>query len=113
MTNEMAASKLTVKELEHLLSADSPKLFNPGSGLAIEEVWHCGCRIRKRFHPRSPRSGGTLSGPTMMALADFAMYVAGLGSIGWVPDAVSKRGKSRGAQAVAQRCLMIAGRYGS
>jgi len=86
---EMAAPKLSVKELERLLSADSPKLFNPQSGLAIEAVWHGGCRVRRHFDPRSVRSGGTLSGPTLMALADFAMYVAVLGSIGWVPAAVT------------------------
>jgi uncharacterized protein (TIGR00369 family) len=86
---EMAPPKLTIKELERLLSADSPKLFNPQSGLAIEAVWHGGCRVRRHFDPRSVRSGGTLSGPTMMMLADFAMYVAVLGSIGWVPEAVT------------------------
>jgi uncharacterized protein (TIGR00369 family) len=86
---EMAAPKLTVKELEDLLSADSPKLFNPQSGLTIEAVWRGGCRVRRHFDSRSLRSGGTLSGPTMMALADFAMYVAVLGSIGWVPAAVT------------------------
>ncbi len=86
---EMAAPKLTVKELEGLLSADSPKLFNPQTGLAIEEVWQGGCRVRKRFDPRTLRSGGTVSGPTMMALADFAMYVAVLASVGWVPHAVT------------------------
>jgi len=86
---QMAPPKLTVKELERLLSADSPKLFNPQSGLAIEAVWHGGCRVRRHFDPRSVRSGGTLSGPTMMMLADLAMYVAVLGSIGCVPAAVT------------------------
>jgi len=86
---DMAAPKLSVKELERLLSADSPKLFNPQSGLAIEAVWHGGSRVRRHFDPRSVRSGGTLSGPTLMALTDFAMYVAILGSIGWVPAAVT------------------------
>jgi hypothetical protein len=32
---QMAPPKLSVKELERLLSVDSPKLFNPQSGLAI------------------------------------------------------------------------------
>jgi uncharacterized protein (TIGR00369 family) len=86
---EMAASKLTVKQLERLLSADSPKLFNAQSGLTIEAVWHGGSRVRRHFDSHSVRSGGTLSGPTMMAMADFAVYVAVLGSIGWVPEAVT------------------------
>jgi uncharacterized protein (TIGR00369 family) len=37
----------------------------------------------------SVRPGGTISGPTMMALADFAMYVAVLAAIGPVPLAVT------------------------
>lgn len=41
------------------------------------------------FHPRSLRPGGTLSGPTMMALADFGIYVAILATVGWVPAAVT------------------------
>ena len=35
------------------------------------------------------RPGGTVSGPTMMALADVALYVALLGEIGIVPLAVT------------------------
>jgi uncharacterized protein (TIGR00369 family) len=35
------------------------------------------------------RPGGTVSGPIMMALADFTLYVAVLSAIGWVPLAVT------------------------
>jgi uncharacterized protein (TIGR00369 family) len=35
------------------------------------------------------RPGGTISGPTMMALADFTMYVAVLAAAGPVPLAVT------------------------
>jgi len=87
--HETAAPKLTVKELERLLSAEFPEMFNPDSGFAIEAVWSRGCRVRKHYHPQSLRPGGTLSGPTMAALADFAMYVAILATIGWVPLAVT------------------------
>lgn len=86
---EMAAPKLTVKELERLLSAEFPEMFNAQSGFVVEEVWHGGCRVRKHFDPESLRPGGTISGTTMMTLADFAMYVAVLASIGWVPLAVT------------------------
>src|SRR5262249_54970911 len=41
------------------------------------------------FRQVSVRPGGTISGPTMMALADFAMYVAVLAAIGPVPLAVT------------------------
>ncbi len=82
---DMAAPKLSVKELERLLGAEFPEMFNPQSGYVIEEVWHGGCRIRKHFAAHSLRPGGTIAGTTMMALADFAIYVAILATIGWVP----------------------------
>jgi len=85
----MATAQLSVKELERLLVAEFPQMFQPDGGYVIEEAWHGGCRVRRRFADRSLRPGGTLSGATMMELADFAMYVAILGSIGWVPLAVT------------------------
>ncbi len=86
---DMAPPKLTVKELERLLSAEFPQMFNPQSGYGIEEVWYGGSRVRKHFNPRSLRPGGTIAGTTMMTLADFAPYVAILATIGWVPLAVT------------------------
>lgn len=85
----MAAPKLSVKELERLLRAEFPEMFNVQSGYVIEEVWHGGCRVRKRFDAQSLRPGGTIAGTTMMTLADFAIYVAILGTIGWVPLTVT------------------------
>src|SRR5262249_59395905 len=55
----------------------------------IEEFWRGGCRLRQRYDKRALRPGGTLSGATMMALGDFAMYLAVLSAIGWVPLAVT------------------------
>jgi uncharacterized protein (TIGR00369 family) len=86
---DMAATKLSVKELEGLLGAEFPEMFNTRSGYAIEAVWHGGCRVRKQFDAQSLRPGGTIAGTTMMALADFATYVAILGTIGWVPLTVT------------------------
>ena len=83
--NDMAPAKLTIKELDRRLRAEFPEMFHARSGYVLEELWHGGCRVRKRFHPRSLRPGGTLSGPTMMALADFGIYVAILATVGWVP----------------------------
>jgi uncharacterized protein (TIGR00369 family) len=86
---EMAAPKLSVKELEGLLSPEFPGMFNREDGYAIEKVWFGGSRIRKHFNPRSLRPGGTIAGTTLMTLADFAPYVAILASIGWIPLAVT------------------------
>jgi uncharacterized protein (TIGR00369 family) len=80
---------LSVAELEQFLRAEFPQVFNPHSGLSIEDAWHGGARIRQAYRDAFIRPGGTISGPTMMALADFAMYVAVLASIGPVPLAVT------------------------
>ena len=80
---------MTVAELERFLAAEFAQTFNPESGLSIESVWDGGCRVRQAFRAVSLRPGGTISGPTMMALADFAMYVAVLAAIGPVPLAVT------------------------
>jgi uncharacterized protein (TIGR00369 family) len=80
---------MTVGELERFLAAEFPQGVNPESGLSIEAVWDGGCRVRQAFRELHVRPGGTISGPTMMALADFAMYVAVLCAIGPVPLAVT------------------------
>jgi uncharacterized protein (TIGR00369 family) len=86
---EMAAPKLTRKKLEALLSAEFPEMFNSESGYVLEGLWQGGCCLRRHFHSKSLRPGGTVSGPIIMALADVAMYVAVLSAIGWVPLAVT------------------------
>jgi uncharacterized protein (TIGR00369 family) len=77
------------EELERFLAAEFPQTCNSESGLSIEAVWERGCRVRQAFRASSLRPGGTISGPAMMALADFAMYVAVLAAIGPVPLAVT------------------------
>jgi len=76
-------------ELERFLRNEFPQVFKAGSGLSIEEIWHGGAQVRQAYREDFIRPGGTISGPTMMALADFAMYVAVLSSIGVVPLAVT------------------------
>lgn len=80
---------MTVDELERFLAAEFPQVFYPDNGLAIEAVWEGGCRVRQAFRKDTIRPGGTISGPTMMALADFAMYVAVLAAVGPMPLAVT------------------------
>ena len=80
---------MTIPELERFLAAEFPQAFYPDSGLSIEALWDGGCRVRQAFREVSLRPGGTISGPTMMALADVAMYVAVLAAIGPVPLAVT------------------------
>jgi uncharacterized protein (TIGR00369 family) len=80
---------MTISELERFLLAEFPQGYNPQSGLTIEAAWERGCTVRQAFRAASLRPGGTISGPTMMALADFAMFVAVLSAIGPVPLAVT------------------------
>jgi uncharacterized protein (TIGR00369 family) len=80
---------LTVAELETFLRAEFPQVFNAESGVSIEDAWHGGARVRQAWREAHIRPGGTISGPTMMALADFAMYVAVLAAIGPVGLAVT------------------------
>ena len=55
----------------------------------IEEVTECGASLLWHVGGTDLRPGGTISGPTMMTLADFALYVAILGEIGIVGLAVT------------------------
>ena len=80
---------LSVAELEEFLRAEFPQVFNAESGVAIEDAWHGGARVRQAWRADFLRPGGTISGPTMMALADFAVYVAVLAAVGWAPLAVT------------------------
>ncbi len=57
----------------------------------IEEVTECGASLVWHVGGTDLRPGGTISGPTMMALADFALYVAILGEIGIVGLAVTTK----------------------
>jgi len=82
-------AKLDVAALDRFLSAEFSQAYHPKSGLMIEEVWQGGAKVRQRYRGGLIRPGGTISGPTMMALADFAMYCAVLASVGPVPLAVT------------------------
>jgi uncharacterized protein (TIGR00369 family) len=85
----MAQPAMTVDELNRFLAAEFPQFFYAQSGLTIEHVRHGGARVRQAYQEAFTRPGGTISGPTMMALADFAMYVSVLASIGPVSLAVT------------------------
>jgi uncharacterized protein (TIGR00369 family) len=62
----------------------------PGKrGAAIEKADGKTVRTRMTYDDGQLRPGGTLSGPTMMALADTTMYALVLSAIGKVPLAVT------------------------
>jgi uncharacterized protein (TIGR00369 family) len=65
------------------------------SGFRVEEVTEEAVICRMHYSPAQLRPGGTLSGPTMMALADAAMYAA-------VMARLSRAGQGQVEMAVTQ-----------
>jgi uncharacterized protein (TIGR00369 family) len=57
--------------------------------ISIEALGKKSAQARFRIGKKHLRPGDTVSGPTLMALADVAMYAALLGEIGLVPLAVT------------------------
>jgi len=79
--------KMTAQELEDFLYSHFPemdeRLFH------VEHVEENAAQVRLRYHHRHLRPGGTISGPSLMSLADTAMYIALLAMIGPVALAVT------------------------
>jgi uncharacterized protein (TIGR00369 family) len=84
----MTNAKMSVPELAAFLHKEFPQAFAAGN-ITIERADGTSCLIRERFHEGMLRPGGTVSGPTLMALADVAMYVVLLSAIGPVGLAVT------------------------
>ena len=85
----MAVPAMDADAIARLLHDVFPQAFYPGCGLSIERVEYGDIRVRRQFDDGHLRPGGTISGPTMMELADFAMYVAVFSAIGPQPLAVT------------------------
>jgi uncharacterized protein (TIGR00369 family) len=84
----MQAIKLSAGELEERLAHDFPQ-GGYGRRVKIEAVGPMIARLRYAANEKNLRPGGTISGPTLMGLADGAVYAAILANIGWVPLAVT------------------------
>ena len=84
----MATAKMSVKDLEAFLLAEFPQAFLSGD-ISIESADGTTCLLRQRYSDQMLRPGGTVSGPTLMALADCAMFVVLLSAIGPVGLAVT------------------------
>jgi uncharacterized protein (TIGR00369 family) len=85
----MAIAKMSVAELQKFLHDEFPQVFFNGGDISIERADGESCLLRQRYSERMLRPGGTVSGPTLMALADCAMYVVLLSAIGPVGLAVT------------------------
>ena len=84
----MAVMKMTVADIRIFLRAEFPQVFS-GDDIAIESADGETCLLRQRYSEAMLRPGGTVSGPTLMAMADFALYVVLLSAIGPVGLAVT------------------------
>lgn len=79
--------RMTVEELEQFLDSHFPDMAQ--RAVSVERVDDNFARVRLRYHDRHLRPGGTIAGPSLMMLADMAMYMALLAMIGPVALAVT------------------------
>ncbi len=81
------APHITVAEFDALCRREAN--FVEQYGFVTERIAWGSARARLPFDEAHIRPGGTISGPAMMALADFTMYALVLGMIGPVKLAVT------------------------
>ncbi len=78
--------QMDIPALEAFVATHFPQL---GSDFVLEEITKEGVVVRLAVSERHLRPGGTVSGPSMFALADVGMYLAILARIGPVALAVT------------------------
>ncbi len=79
--------KITVDEFNALMAKEMPWAVE--AGMVAEDIGPGKATVRLPINNSMLRPGGTVSGPTMMALADATMYAVVLGGIGIVKLAVT------------------------
>lgn len=70
---------MTAEELTAFLARDFPQV---NTEFTVEEVRSMAVRVRLNVREKHLRPGGTVSGPSMFALADVAVYLGVLAMIG-------------------------------
>jgi uncharacterized protein (TIGR00369 family) len=68
--------------IERLIAEQFPQVHLGGRVFFIEQAGHRCARMRMIAHEKNLRPGNTLSGPSMFQLADLALYVAVLATLG-------------------------------
>ncbi len=79
--------RISHAEFDALCAAELP--FAVAAGFRLDELGEGRAVCRAPFRADSIRPGGTIAGPILMGLADFALYAAVLSRIGAVPLAVT------------------------
>ncbi|MDJ0929536.1 PaaI family thioesterase [Breoghania sp.] len=80
---------MTREEVTGFLDREFPEINYDGPAYSVESITDNEVMIRLHAYDRHLRSGGTVSGPTMMALADLTSYVVIFAHIGPVALAVT------------------------
>lgn len=80
---------MSVADLDTFMDVAFPQMRDGDRLTVIEGVGPMSATLRLRFSDKNLRPGGTISGPAMMALADYAMYAVVLAHIGPVALAVT------------------------
>ncbi len=80
---------MTVEEISAFLETDFPQIHTDGRVFTVTAIAPGSATMRLDPTDRHLRPGGTVSGPSMFALADVAAYVAILAHIGPVALAVT------------------------
>lgn len=73
---------MTRDQVETLLRETFPQAFHDGSPFQLLEIRPSGAVLRLNPDDSHLRHGGTVSGPSMFALADIAAYIAILAHVG-------------------------------
>src|SRR3569833_2212831 len=84
----MTVMKMGAAEIERFLRVEFPQVFG-GDDIRVESADGRACVLHLPYRDSMLRPGGTVSGPTLMALADYAMYAVLLSAIGPVGLAVT------------------------
>ncbi len=80
---------MTVEDLNRFLETDFPEIHTDGKVFEVTDVGPGAVAMRLSPSQKHLRPGGTVSGPTMFALADVAAYCTVLAHIGPVALAVT------------------------
>ena len=105
--------KMTIEDIERFLDAHFPQAKAFGR---IEHIGDRTLRMRVPFRDEFLRPGGTVSGPTLMGLADTAVYYLILAELGPVALAVTSSfnihflRKPRATDLIAEARLLRLGR---
>ena len=78
---------MTTEQLNEILHAGIPRA--KALGMTVEDAQNGQCRLRLPANQQQLRPGGAISGPTMMGLADAAMWISVMSLVGDVQLAVT------------------------